>query len=153
MSDSPLNLFGRRRRRKRRKAKLAAMSPEERASYQANRQAKLQQIMSGGGLFGVGQGGVGGSGAGVGGGGGDVQSQISEINAKLDALTGNGGGAGGATGIANTVSNAATEITGPEPADAMGDDLGSDLSAVDGDSALAKLRKYKGKCKMKRKNN
>ena len=149
MSDSPLNLFGRRRRRKRRKARLAAMSPEEKASYQANRQAKLQQIMSGGGLFGVGQGGVGGSGAGVGGGGGDVQSQISEINAKLDALTGSGGGVSGATGIANTVSNAVPPV---EPVSAIGDDVGSDLDVADEDSALAKLRKYKGSCKIKRKN-
>ena len=39
-----------------------------------------------------------------------------------------------------------------EPVSAIGDDVGSDLDVADEDSALAKLRKYKGSCKIKRKN-
>ena len=48
MSNSPLNLFGSRRRRKRRKAKLAAMNPAERAAYQARKQSLMSSI--GGGI-------------------------------------------------------------------------------------------------------
>ena len=139
MSDSPLNLFGSRRRKKRRQAKLAAMNPAEKAAYQAKRQAAMSKFLPGGmgniaaqGLTGVGQATSGG----------DVQSQISEINSKLDTLT---GGGGSVAGVANNV------IQAPEPAEPASD-IGDDVDVVDGDSALAKLRKYKGSCKMKKNN-
>ena len=140
MSNSPLNgLFGSKRRRRRRKAKLAAMNPAERAAYKARKQNLMSAIGAGGigniaaqGLTGVGQATSGG----------DVQSQISEINSKLDTLT---GGGGSVAGVANNV------IQAPEPAEPASD-IGDDVDVVDGDSALAKLKKYKGSCKMKKNN-
>jgi hypothetical protein len=44
MSNSPLNLFGSRRRRKRRKAKLAAMTPAERAADIARKQNLMSSM-------------------------------------------------------------------------------------------------------------
>ena len=142
MSDSPLNLFGRNRRRKRRKAKLAAMNPAEKAAYRAKQQAAMSSMI-GGGLGNIAAQGIAGVGQATG--GGDVQSQISEINSKLDTLTGAG----------NTVGNNTIQAPGQELSNETVLDeesmMGSDTSAGVG-SALAKvMKKYKGSCKMKRK--
>jgi len=139
MSDSPLNLFGSRRRKKRRQAKLAAMTPAERAAYKVQQKNRLQGAMAGSLIGGAAN--IASMAGGVGNTGEDVQSQISEINSKLDTLT---GGGGGAAGVANNV------IQAPEPAEPASA-IGDDVDVVDGDSALAKLRKYKGSCKMKKK--
>ena len=142
MSDSPLNLFGRNRRRKRRKAKLAAMNPAEKAAYRAKQQAAMSSMI-GGGLGNIAAQGIAGVGQATS--SGDVQSQISEINSKLDTLTGAG----------NTVGNNTIQAPGQELSNETVLDeesmMGSDTSAGVG-SALAKvMKKYKGSCKMKRK--
>jgi len=142
MSNSPLNLFGRNRRRKRRKAKLAAMNPAEKAAYRAKQQAAMSSMI-GGGLGNIAAQGIAGVGQAAG--GGDVQSQISEINSKLDTLTGAG----------NTVGNNTIQAPGQELSNETVLDeesmMGGDTSAGVG-SALAKvMKKYKGSCKMKRK--
>ena len=142
MSDSPLNLFGRNRRRKRRKAKLAAMNPAEKAAYRAKQQAAMSSMMGNipGNIAGQGMAGVGQATS-----SGDVQSRISEINSKLDTLTGAG----------NTVGNNTIQAPGQELSNESVLDeesmMGSDTAAGVG-SALAKvMKKYKGSCKMKRK--
>lgn len=145
MSDSPLNLFGSKRKRRRRKAKLAAMNPAERAAYVARKQ-NLMSAMGVGGMGNIAAQGL--TGAGQATSGGDVQSQISEINSKLDTLTGS-----------NNVGNNTIQAPGQELSNASVIDpmqaeetmMGGDDEVVDG-SALAKIKKYKGSCKMKRNN-
>jgi len=142
MSDSPLNLFGSRRRKKRRQAKLAAMNPAEKAAYQAKRQAAMSKFLPGGmgniaaqGLTGVGQATSGG----------DVQSQISEINSKLDTLTGDGQVAN------NTIATPASDLSTSSTIDPMQAEetmMGGDDEVVDG--SMAMMRRYKGSCKMKK---
>ena len=140
MSDSPLNLFGSKRRRRRRKAKLAAMNPAERAAYQARKQSLMSSIGMGGmgniaaqGLTGAGQATSGG----------DVQSQISEINSKLDTLTGSGA-------AGNNTIQAPGQAAMIDPTEVQESMMGGDDEVVDG--SMAMMRRYKGKCKMKRKN-
>ena len=112
MSNSPLNgLFGSSRRKKRRKAKLAAMTPAERAAYKVQQKNRLQGTMAGSLIGGAAN--IASMAGGLGNTGEDVQSQISEINSKLDTLT---SGGGGAAGVANNV------IQAPEPASSIGDD-------------------------------
>ena len=143
MSDSPLNLFGSRRRRRRRKAKLAAMNPAERAAYVARKQ-NLMSAMGVGGVGNIAAQGL--TGAGQATSGGDVQSQISEINSKLDTLTGG-----------NTVGNNTIQAPGQElsnssvidPMQAQETMMGGDDEVVDG-SALAKVTKCKGSYKSKK---
>jgi hypothetical protein len=80
---------------------------------------------------------------------GDVQSQISEINSKLDTLTGGGNTVGN-----NTIQTPGGDLSNPSVIDPMQAEetmMGGDDEVVDG-SALAKIRKYKGSCKMKRNN-
>lgn len=143
MSNSPLKLFGSRRRRKRRKAKLAAMNPAERAAYQA-RQRNIMSSM-GGGIGNIAASGLtnfGGTNS-----QGDVQSQISEINSKLDTLTGGGNTVGN-----NTIQTPGGDLSNPSVIDPMQAEetmMGGDDDVVDG-SALAKVRKYKGSCKLKK---
>ena len=142
MSDSPLNLFGSRRRKKRRQAKLAAMNPAERAAYKARKQNLMSAIGAGGigniaaqGLTGVGQATSGG----------DVQSQISEINSKLDTLTGDGQVAN------NTIATPASDLSTSSTIDPMQAEetmMGGDDEVVDG--SMAMMRRYKGSCKMKK---
>ena len=144
MSDSPLNLFGSKRRRRRRKAKLAAMNPAERAAYVARKQ-NLMSAMGVGGLGNIAAQGL--TGAGQATSGGDVQSQISEINSKLDTLTGS-----------NNVGNNTIQAPGQELSNASVIDpmqaeetmMGGDDEVVNG--SMAMMKRYKGKCKMKRKN-
>jgi len=144
MSNSPLNLFGSRRRRKRRKAKLAAMTPAERAADIARKQ-NLMSSMGVGGMGNIAAQGL--TGAGQATSGGDVQSQISEINSKLDTLTGS-----------NNVGNNTIQAPGQELSNASVIDpmqaeetmMGGDDEVVDG--SMAMMKRYKGKCKMKRKN-
>ena len=140
MSDSPLNLFGSKRRRRRRKAKLAAMNPAERAAYQARKQSLMSSIGMGGmgniaaqGLTGAGQATSGG----------DVQSQISEINSKLDTLT-------GSSAAGNNTIQAPGQAAMIDPTEVQESMMGGDDEVVDG--SMAMMRRYKGKCKMKRKN-
>ena len=143
MSNSPLNLFGSRRRRRRRKAKLAAMNPAERAAYVARKQ-NLMSAMGVGGLGNIAAQGLTGGGQATG--GADVQSQISEINSKLDTLTGG-----------NTVGNNTIQAPGQElsnssvidPMQAQETMMGGDDEVVDG-SALAKVTKCKGSYKSKK---
>jgi hypothetical protein len=144
MSDSPLNLFGSKRKRRRRKAKLAAMNPAERAAYVARKQ-NLMSAMGVGGMGNIAAQGL--TGAGQATSGGDVQSQISEINSKLDTLTGS-----------NNVGNNTIQAPGQELSNASVIDpmqaeetmMGGDDEVVDG--SMAMMKRYKGKCKMKRKN-
>ena len=144
MSNSPLNLFGSRRRRKRRKAKLAAMTPAERAADIARKQ-NLMSSMGVGGMGNIAAQGL--TGAGQATSGGDVQSQISEINSKLDTLTGS-----------NNVGNNTIQAPGQELSNASVIDpmqaeetmMGGDDEVVNG--SMAMMKRYKGKCKMKRKN-
>ena len=144
MSDSPLNLFGSKRRRRRRKAKLAAMNPAERAAYVARKQ-NLMSSMGVGGMGNIAAQGL--TGAGQATSGGDVQSQISEINSKLDTLTGS-----------NNVGNNTIQAPGQELSNASVIDpmqaeetmMGGDDEVVNG--SMAMMKRYKGKCKMKRKN-
>jgi len=145
MSNSPLKLFGSRRRRKRRKEKLAAMNPAERAAYQARKQSLMNSL--GGGIGNIAAnsltnfGGTNNQ--------GDVQSQISEINSKLDTLTGGDNTVGN-----NTIQTPGGDLSNPSVIDPMQAEetmMGGDDGVVDG-SALAKIRKYKGSCKMKRNN-
>ena len=142
MSNSPLNgLFGSKRRRRRRKAKLAAMNPAERAAYKARKQ-NLMSAMGVGGVAAAGMAGMGGSNN-----AGDVQSQISEINSKLDTLT-----------SSNNVGNNTIQAPGQELSNASVIDpmqaeetmMGGDDEVVNG--SMAMMKRYKGKCKMKRKN-
>jgi len=145
MSNSPLNLFGSRRRRKRRKAKLAAMNPAERAAYQARKQ-NLMSSMGVGGIGNIAAQGL--TGAGQATSGGDVQSQISEINSKLDTLTGGGNTVGN-----NTIQTPGGDLSNPSVIDPMQAEetmMGGDDEVVDG--SMAMMKRYKGKCKMKRKN-
>jgi len=143
MSNSPLKLFGSRRRRKRRKAKLAAMNPAERAAYQARQQSLMSSM--GGGIGNIAANSLtnfGGTNS-----QGDVQSQISEINSKLDTLTG-----GGNTVSNNTIQTPGGDLSNPSVIDPMQAEetmMGGDDNVVDG-SALAKVRKYKGSCKLKK---
>jgi len=140
MSNSPLNLFGSRRRRKRRKAKLAAMTPAERAADIARKQ-NLMSSMGVGGMGNIAAQGL--TGAGQATSGGDVQSQISEINSKLDTLTGS-----------STAGNNTIQAPGQgamiDPTEVQESMMGGDDEIVDG--SMAMMRRYKGKCKMKRKN-
>ena len=140
MSDSPLNLFGSRRRRRKRKAKLAAMNPAERAAYVARKQ-NLMSAMGVGGIGNIAAQGL--TGAGQATSGGDVQSQISEINSKLDTLTGSG------TAGNNTI-QAPGQTAMIDPTEVQESMMGGDDEVVDG--SMAMMRRYKGKCKMKRKN-
>ena len=140
MSDSPLNLFGSRRRRRKRKAKLAAMNPAERAAYVARKQ-NLMSAMGVGGMGNIAAQGL--TGAGQATSGGDVQSQISEINSKLDTLTGSG------TAGNNTI-QAPGQTAMIDPTEVQESMMGGDDEVVDG--SMAMMRRYKGKCKMKRKN-
>ena len=140
MSDSPLNLFGSRRRRRKRKAKLAAMNPAERAAYVARKQ-NLMSAMGVGGLGNIAAQGLTGGGQATG--GADVQSQISEINSKLDTLTGSG------TAGNNTI-QAPGQTAMIDPTEVQESMMGGDDEVVDG--SMAMMRRYKGKCKMKRKN-
>ena len=143
MSNSPLNLFGNRRRRKRRKAKLAAMNPAEKAAYQARKQSLMSSI--GGGIGNVAAAGL--TNFGGANNHGDVQSQISEINSKLDTLTGSGDTVGN-----NTIQTPGGDLTNPSIIDPMQAEetmMGGDDEVVDG-SALAKIKKYKGSCKLKK---
>ena len=144
MSDSPLNLFGSGRRRRKRKAKLAAMNPAERAAYVARKQ-NLMSAMGVGGMGNIAAQGL--TGAGQATSGGDVQSQISEINSKLDTLTGSG------TAGNNTIQapGQAAMIDPTEVQESMMGDTNA-LDSVNATSALNTLKKYKGSCKMKRKN-
>tara|TARA_R110000737_G_scaffold70034_2_gene98493 strand:- start:286 stop:702 length:417 start_codon:yes stop_codon:yes gene_type:complete len=138
MSDSPLNLFGSRRRKKRRQAKLAAMNPAQKAAYQAKQQAAISKYLPGG------MGSIAGAGAASG--GGDVQSQISEINSKLDTLTGDGQAAN------NTIATPASDLSTSSTIDPMQAEetmMGGDDEVVDG--SMAMMRRYKGSCKMKKK--
>ena len=144
MSDSPLNLFGSRRRRRKRKAKLAAMNPAERAAYVARKQ-NLMSAMGVGGIGNIAAQGL--TGAGQATSGGDVQSQISEINSKLDTLTGS------STAGNNTIQAPGQELSNSSVIDPMQAEetmMGGDDEVVDG--SMAMMRRYKGKCKMKRKN-
>ena len=140
MSDSPLNLFGSGRRRRKRKAKLAAMNPAERAAYVARKQ-NLMSAMGVGGIGNIAAQGL--TGAGQATSGGDVQSQISEINSKLDTLTGSG------TAGNNTI-QAPGQTAMIDPTEVQESMMGGDDEIVDG--SMAMMRRYKGKCKMKRKN-
>ena len=140
MSDSPLNLFGSRRRRRKRKAKLAAMNPAERAAYVARKQ-NLMSAMGVGGMGNIAAQGL--TGAGQATSEGDVQSQISEINSKLDTLTGSG------TAGNNTI-QAPGQAAMIDPTEVQESMMGGDDEVVDG--SMAMMRRYKGKCKMKRKN-
>ena len=144
MSDSPLNLFGSKRRRRRRKAKLAAMNPAERAAYQARKQSLMSSI----GMGGIGNIAAQGlTGAGQATSGGDVQSQISEINSKLDTLTGSSAAGN------NTIQAPGQELSNASVIDPMQAEetmMGGDDEVVDG--SMAMMKRYKGKCKMKRKN-
>ena len=140
MSDSPLNLFGSGRRRRKRKAKLAAMNPAERAAYVARKQ-NLMSAMGVGGIGNIAAQGL--TGAGQATSGGDVQSQISEINSKLDTLTGSG------TAGNNTI-QAPGQAAMIDPTEVQESMMGGDDEIVDG--SMAMMRRYKGKCKMKRKN-
>tara|TARA_R110000764_G_scaffold18168_2_gene49228 strand:- start:32 stop:448 length:417 start_codon:yes stop_codon:yes gene_type:complete len=138
MSDSPLNLFGSRRRKKRRQAKLAAMGPAQKAAYQAKQQAAMSKYLPGG------MGSIAGAGAASG--GGDVQSQISEINSKLDTLTGGGEAAN------NTIATPTNDLSNSSTIDPMQAEetmMGGDDEVVDG--SMAMMRRYKGSCKMKQK--
>ncbi len=143
MSNSPLKLFGSRRRRKRRKAKLAAMNPAERAAYQARQQSLMSSM--GGGIGNIAANSLtnfGGTNS-----QGDVQSQISEINSKLDTLTGGGNTVGN-----NTIQTPGGDLSNPSVIDPMQAEetmMDGDDDVVDG-SALAKVRKYKGSCKLKK---
>ena len=140
MSDSPLNLFGSKRRRRRRKAKLAAMNPAERAAYQARKQSLMSSI----GMGGIGNIAAQGlTGAGQATSGGDVQSQISEINSKLDTLT-------GSSAAGNNTIQAPGQAAMIDPTEVQESMMGGDDEVVDG--SMAMMRRYKGKCKMKRKN-
>ena len=140
MSDSPLNLFGSRRRRRKRKAKLAAMNPAERAAYVARKQ-NLMSAMGVGGIGNIAAQGL--TGAGQATSGGDVQSQISEINSKLDTLTGSGT-------VGNNTIQAHGQAAMIDPTEVQESMMGGDDEVVDG--SMAMMRRYKGKCKMKRKN-
>ena len=140
MSDSPLNLFGSGRRRRKRKAKLAAMNPAERAAYVARKQ-NLMSAMGVGGMGNIAAQGL--TGAGQATSGGDVQSQISEINSKLDTLTGSGT-------VGNNTIQAPGQAAMIDPTEVQESMMGGDDEVVDG--SMAMMRRYKGKCKMKRKN-
>jgi len=76
----------------------------------------------------------------------NITQDLSDINSKLDALTGTGDGAN------NTIQTPGGDLTNPPMINsetlqetAMGGDIDND------GSALANLRKYKGSCKMKNK--
>jgi len=137
MSDSPLNLFGSRRRGNQTR-KLAAMNPAQKAAYQAKQQAAISKYLPGG------MGSIAGAGAASG--GGDVQSQISEINSKLDTLTGGGEAAN------NTIATPTNDLSNSSTIDPMQAEetmMGGDDEVVDG--SMAMMRRYKGSCKMKQK--
>jgi len=85
------------------------------------------------------------AGAGAASGGGDVQSQISEINSKLDTLTGDGQAAN------NTIATPASDLSTSSTIDPMQAEetmMGGDDEVVDG--SMAMMRRYKGSCKMKK---
>ena len=127
---------------------MGLFSRRKKRGSRAERRAKLQQTMASnpslggimGGIAGIGQAAVGTGSAG----GGDISQSLSDINSKLDTLT--GGGAGGAN---NTIQTPGGDLS--DPMQSQEDMLGADTDMIDG-SALAKIRKYKGSCKMKRNN-
>ena len=144
MSNSPLNLFGSKRRRKRRKAKLAAMNPAERAAYQARKQSLMSSI--GGGIGNVAAAGL--TNFGGANNQGDVQSQISEINSKLDTLTGSGDTVGN-----NTIQTPGGDLTNPSVIDPMqaeetmmgGDEVdsqGNEISRIVGNKPITEIKNW-----------
>ena len=77
----------------------------------------------------------------------NITQDLSDINSKLDALTGTGDGAN------NTIQTPGGDLTNPPMinSEALQENaMGGDSGSIDG-SVLANLRKYKGSCKMKNK--